>query len=394
MKIFKNENEMQEWLHSELKKNSGELKSIICNIEEFIDKRAESEEEHKIIKSFHDSISSLSETEILSVNENISEKKGEVLRPDFTLFSHSTGRIIIVELKNSSNAAREAGTELTSYAQEIANQLFFKSTNSIVRVIISSDFKTILINFIRNMIFVQNLSVLCLEPTHFSGETKLKIIDHKKISLNFPVNHYPPPSLFHSIQIRLYNQFKDGNIDTDQRIRCEKLLNRALSDMSKIEDQNGFAVIWRDNENSYSPYFISLVYLPYYAMPSNAPSKLPKNNFQKNLNGVITKPLNTDPTLDKIFNNILNIFSCEKNYHIDFENHMSDEAWLNALPLDLTRHSFISFAAWGNLVKLIAPPHANISKALFHGEAHLLKSDLNYFWGFLDSFLGADMSNF
>lgn len=57
-----------------------------------------------------------------SADDNIAQKKGEVFKPDVLLFSDSAGAFIIVELKATAAAARQALTEVLGYAEEIRKQ--------------------------------------------------------------------------------------------------------------------------------------------------------------------------------------------------------------------------------------------------------------------------------
>ena len=47
----------------------------------------------------------------------------------------------------------------------------------IVYVIISNEYPNLLLHHIRNMIFIQNLNVLCLKPVKLEGKIGLEIID-------------------------------------------------------------------------------------------------------------------------------------------------------------------------------------------------------------------------
>lgn len=57
-----------------------------------------------------------------SADDNIAQKKGEVFKPDLLLFSECAGAFIIVELKATAAAARQALTEVLGYAEEIRKQ--------------------------------------------------------------------------------------------------------------------------------------------------------------------------------------------------------------------------------------------------------------------------------
>lgn len=180
MSIFRYEKDMQEWLENALKENYGEFYSLINNAELF-ENMYKNYHKNIALNSFCNSLSSLHETEMISANKNISYKKGESLKPDFVLYSYSTESLVLIELKNSSNATREAGTELGAYNYELYSYFPNMPKLDIVYVIISNEYPNLLLHHIRNMIFIQNLNVLCLKPVKLEGKIGLEIIDFNLI---------------------------------------------------------------------------------------------------------------------------------------------------------------------------------------------------------------------
>jgi len=173
--MFKNEQEMQEWLSNELKDNSS-LADIIEDYEE--SSEGTDAIRNRIVDSFNYCLQSLDVVEVISENENISLREGDILKPDFLLYSPSTESIIIVELKNIANPTRQVGTELGAYSSEVKSYLPFMSDGDIVHVVVSREWPTLLRHYIFHEIYWLNRKVLCLEPVeNDEGEIKLKVLD-------------------------------------------------------------------------------------------------------------------------------------------------------------------------------------------------------------------------
>lgn len=81
---------------------------------------------------------------VLTSDNNISMSRGETLRPDFICISASTNSIYLIELKKSTQTAREAITELLGYEHEIRNYLPFLANHDLNFILISSEWSTLL----------------------------------------------------------------------------------------------------------------------------------------------------------------------------------------------------------------------------------------------------------
>ena len=272
MSIFRYEKDMQEWLENALKENYGEFYSLINNAELF-ENMYKNYHKNIALNSFCNSLSSLHETEMISANKNISYKKGESLKPDFVLYSYTTESLVLIELKNSSNATREAGTELGAYNYELYSYFPNMPKLDIVYVIISNEYPNLLLHHIRNMIFIQNLNVLCLKPVKLEGKIGLEIIDFNLIDeldegLIKNNKNKIPASLLQSFQICIYDdELQKGSNDFSRLDKYINLFETALNNMANMGNKlnsNGFAILWKDRYASLAPYSISVVYMPSY----------------------------------------------------------------------------------------------------------------------------------
>ncbi|MDR0920395.1 MAG: hypothetical protein LBM93_14310 [Oscillospiraceae bacterium] len=95
--------------------------------------------------------------------KNISTDPSEKLFPDFLLYNETEEVYIIGELKRNDKTARETITELLAYKTELLNHIPFLGDNSILLLIISTDFPTLLNHAIGNLI-LRHQPLLCLMP--------------------------------------------------------------------------------------------------------------------------------------------------------------------------------------------------------------------------------------
>lgn len=358
MNIFNCEKDMQEWLSSELKKNDGSFISIICNVDQFNDFYREGKIKHKVLDSFYRSLSSLYETKILSEDKNISYTSGESLKPDFVLYSYSNESLILVELKNSKNATREAGTELGAYNYELSSYFPNMPKLDFVHIIISNYFPTLLLHCIRNMILIQGLNVLCLMPVCVEGLIRLQIIDYQMIlNLNlFPYysnSNRIPASLLQSFQVCIYDdELQKGGNDFNRLDKYINLLKTALNNMSLMGEKlnsNGFAILWKDRntETSLAPYSISVVYMPAYEQ-----IKLLDREYidvYRNMNKALNEfPSVVGVSILAIANEVEKLFLFDENISIRYEGFMDFRMWSK---IDPSRCDYQAFVSWGELFR-------------------------------------------
>lgn len=241
--IFNYERDMHQWLVEEFENIDG-LGEIIIennmhenNVENlnFINR--------KIIVNQQNCISALNHNYLISDDTNISIQERMILRPDLFLISRDPDGIVLVELKNRAASTRESGTELSAYTNSIVNIYPYMPNANIYYVIISSEWPSLLKNYVRNEVIWQNKNILCLKPKRVESSTKLDIVNiHDKFS-NYP-QRLSPKNL-RGIQLCVNNYEK-----TEIR---ENILYTALEFMSDAgyrQNDNGFCLLWRDLSDS------------------------------------------------------------------------------------------------------------------------------------------------
>lgn len=262
--IFKFEADMQVWLENEFERNKS-LADLIINKDEITKYSPNSFEEKKIHNSYIHCLESLYINKIISKNENISLKSNnnKSLKPDFLLYASDTQSIIIVELKNHKNATRQAGTEISAYANEIKSYIPFISDGDVINVIISSEWPILLRHYIFHEIFWLQRNVICLEPIEKDGNIKLKIkkissIIENEISLELCYKHLG------GYQLCLYddNLQKKIKIKNNLEVYIEQMKTAisAMATKGNSQKNHGFAFLWKDNSiESSAPYSITII---------------------------------------------------------------------------------------------------------------------------------------
>lgn len=270
-KIFENEAEMQKWLKDELDTCDG-LNDLIINCDKLESFNPSNLEENKIYASFKNCLEALYLNTIFSDNENIALSENEILKPDFLLYAPESQGIVIIELKNSANAARQAGTEISAYSAELKNHLLFLSDGDVFNVIISPEWKTLLKHHVLHEIFWKNRNILCLKPVEQeNGNIRLEILSIQEL-LNTPLKYKIPKEYLYGYQICLYDyELYNSNVDLKKRkAYFDKRVNQmkaALSIMAiegERQGSHGFAFLWKDNKlvpygNSLCPYNITII---------------------------------------------------------------------------------------------------------------------------------------
>lgn len=142
--MFNKESDMQEWLDTEIVKNSS-LSHIITSPPNKDETLYSSQKEYKkIYDSFDKSYDSLHVVKKITADENISSNRQEILRPDFILKLTENESIGIVELKNTRSASRQTGTELSAYHTQLKQHHPNLSKSDVIYIIISTDWSTLL----------------------------------------------------------------------------------------------------------------------------------------------------------------------------------------------------------------------------------------------------------
>lgn len=263
MSVFQNEKDMQQWLQGKL--NAGDsIGDLICNLDFFHLFQPQGYNQTAILESFKHCRGSLWCNELISSDANISQTKGEVLRPDFLLYGAEAESVVIVELKNTATATRQAGTEASAYAAEVRSYVPLISDGDVVNVIISTAWPTLLRHYIANEIIWSGRRIICLEPTISDGTTiQLSIISPQTISPE-TANAGMSDLEIGGYQLCLYDDELYGpSPDRNRFAKHEHQMLTALHAMSAKGNAlrgHGFAFLWKDTwEQSLAPYSITVV---------------------------------------------------------------------------------------------------------------------------------------
>jgi len=307
---FKSEKEMQAWL-SDLFKKGHFLAEIVLNYEDFRknkhhDNYPESSYQ-KIIQSFQHCLNSFENHEVLSEDVNISLNPGDILRPDFLLYSPGSESILIVELKNIKGPTRQVATEIGAYAAEIRSYLPFLADGDLVNVIISCEWPSLLYHFVYYEIVWLNKGIICLEPIQNGDEMGLKIVDPLIIFKEQMIPLISAKQLG-GYQICLYDDQILGGGDYMRLEEYEDSMRVALNAMSAKGNSlkaNGFAFLWRHCfDVGLAPYNITVINFASFQTPSLTTRNplIQKSDFGKRLKKVVRDydPEGHSRTLDVI----------------------------------------------------------------------------------------------
>ncbi|WGE68272.1 hypothetical protein NYR77_04400 [Actinobacillus equuli subsp. haemolyticus] len=354
--LFEREADMQLWLKNKLKECWG-LSELIANIEQLEEFSPSNEEEQKIYTSFNNCLEALHLNTIFSSDENISLSENEILRPDFVLYAPESQGVVIVELKNSANAARQAGTEISAYSGELKNHILFLSDGDIFNVIISPEWRTLLKRSVLHEIFWKHRNVLCLKPIkQEDGEIKLEILSIKEL-LNTPLKYNIPEEYLCGYQIclyddELYKKSDEYEANFDANINQMKAALSLMATEGEHKASHGFAFLWKDNElvpNGYSlcPYNITLMNIaPFQSVERFLQSDSNLSNMQRRWLELVSKE---DPTgHGYTFNSItgmgekfLSSFcSPITEGYFDWNNH-------KIIMFENNRANLVAFVGWG-----------------------------------------------
>ncbi|MBA5608513.1 hypothetical protein H3H36_24510 [Duganella sp. FT3S] len=265
MSIFSSEKEMQEWLSSHLEKEEG-LTDLVINREEIAERKPRNYAEARVIDSINKVFSSLHSTVKISEDENISSVTGEILRPDFVLYSPDTQSLIIVELKNLVSPSRQAGTELAAYSAGIRKFTPLLAEGDMAHVLISSVWPTLLKHYARDQILWQGRNLLCLTPVQLdTSEIALAIVDPGEIS-GVDLEYRLTPEQVCGYQICLYNY--QNKADLTQHENQLKAALQLMANEGNRQRSHGFAYLWRDHASfSLAPYSITCMVVAPFAFP-------------------------------------------------------------------------------------------------------------------------------
>ncbi len=157
-----------------------------------------------VLDSFHDLV-------LVSSDTSISKTVGEILRPDLVCFSMEQNVIVLFELKENSQTARQTMTELLAYEHEIKNQLPFLSFTDIYYVVVSTEWSTLMEHSLAALNTWSGHKVLGLLLQVQSN--KWQLTPHIPNAWSYiRANGLPPGSLY-TLNLCLYPKGKVANID-------------------------------------------------------------------------------------------------------------------------------------------------------------------------------------
>ncbi|MFC4686899.1 hypothetical protein ACFO4P_08115 [Epilithonimonas pallida] len=350
--FFKSEKDMQVWLSNLFEKGYC-LADIIMNYEDFTEnffhQNYPDSSHQKIVHSFNHCLNSFENHEVLVEDINISLDSGDILRPDFLLYSPKTESILIVELKNIKESTRQAATEIGAYAGEIRSYLPFLAEGDLVNVVISSEWPTLLCHFIYNEIVWLNKSIICLEPTQDGDGIALKIVD-PLIIFKEQITPLISANQLGGYQICLYdNQILNGG-DYMRLEEYEDSMLVALHAMSAKGNSlkaHGFAFLWRHCfDVGLAPYNITVINFVSFQTPilTMRNAAVQKSDFGKMLKKVVRDhcPEGHSKTLD-----IISDYS--ESFLKDFCSPMVEgySNWKTLKPRIFNNTDAIAFVGWG-----------------------------------------------
>jgi len=261
MKIFDNEQKMQDWLERELSEREG-LTELIEDFD-FGNVQTASWSFRKVLESYEYCLQSLNLLEVISRNEDISISPKEILRPDILTYAPETQSVVIIELKNIYGPTRQAGTELSAYCAEVNNYLPFISDSDIVNVIISAEWPTLLRRHVIQDILWRGRKLICLRPEFVGTFICLKVVTPDdlgcaEVDLKLSSHHVG------GYQLCLYDdELYSQNPNRDRLNAHLPQMKSALSAMAAkghALGSHGFAFLWRDLwAESLAPYNITML---------------------------------------------------------------------------------------------------------------------------------------
>jgi len=341
--IFKKELDMQEWLRKELNECYG-LSDLIINC---VDNNASTDAERKINSSYEYCLKSLDLTEVISEDKNISLKKGDVLRPDFLLYSVETESIIIVELKNISNPTRQVGTEISAYASEVKSYLPFIASGDIISVIISSTWPTLLRHFLFNEIFWLQKKILCLYPVEAKGKIRLKIKNARDIIEN-DVSIKLQDDCIGGYQICLYHKdIYHPVIDFKNYLEQMRTALLSMSVKGNSLNNHGFAFLWKDNRRfSIAPYSITILNFSSFQSFGQSFNRSDTENYEisKRFLKIVNthSPMGHGQSLDEITEHSQEFLSIFCNPMVEGYHY-----WYSLKEFMLENSDLLAFTGWG-----------------------------------------------
>ncbi|AJP52264.1 hypothetical protein [Pseudomonas simiae] len=380
MAIFANEAAMQMWMAEQLENvdGFGEL------VESSDVPEPKSIEEGYITKSYEFCLDALNFNIVISANENISLDPGDILKPDFLLYSSESEAVVVVELKNQSGPTRQAGTELGAYTAEIKQYLPFIAGSDVISIVVSPDWPVLLRHYIFNEIVWGNKRVVCLRPIQRDDQIKLELVPPEEL-IEGNLSVLLSDEHLGGFHISLYDMelYRGGARERiSAYVEQMQTATKYIAAKGRAQSNNGFAFLWKNERTeTLAPYFITVVNV--------APFKMLERFVR-------TFAIEDDCMLDRIIKKVAFEYSPEGHGASIGEQYKDSLKFLRtfcsaqsegflswpALKAFMIEHStLISFEAWGifekSLFEELEKAYANNNTTLKSNDPELGMSVLN-----------------
>lgn len=352
------ESKIQEMLANEIRENDGSLACLISEVsyDNLLRKKKDiygmndiiSQRYISSVETVMDLVSCEGKIICDDGKKNISMNSSETLRPDFVIYNEEDDAYIIVELKVSANAERQAVTEVMAYQLELRNYLPGLSNYNIPIVIISQDYRPLLKHAIFSML-MENQNVLCLsvnEDALMNGRTEevLEIVDcdtWSEIKWECRKDSLVGYTLsFYKIGEQSYSDKEMENI-----ISMTTVL---ISTEAEKVNSNGFAIAWKfknadgfDKESFYmTDYFVTYFCVdPYKNYVESVENTIMNKHIMYVKREGVFKELGAHFFLDKV----KKIFN--RNFDILYECGGNFEQFI--FPREIDNRILLKVASWG-----------------------------------------------
>ena len=278
--------------------------------------------------------------------KNISMNSKEQLYPDFVIYNEDEDAYIIIELKVSSQAERQAVTEVMAYQLEIKNYLPGLSNYNIPIVIISQDYRPLLKHAIASML-MENQNVLCLSVNEkaLANNIEDKILDIVNCDIWTDLKLSISKKSFVGHTLCFYNNGKDSYTDIEMDNILSKVTELISIEAEKV-DSNGFAIAWKNkgaegnNSKFMTKYFVTYFcvdpYVNYVSWGENAV-------MNEHIANVIREGLLRTDGFLKYAEKIINIYS--RNFSIRQENYTNFDDFI--ISEGMNEGTLIKISSWG-----------------------------------------------
>lgn len=215
----------------------------------------------KFIQNQFSCLKYFNDLEIISTDENVSISPSEILRPDIICINNKHQKVVIFELKKSTQTERQALTELLAYKHEVKNTIPFLSDSDIIFVLIATEWNTLLRHASINSIIWDKsyLSCLHLNTENFSLSPIITEAWHLTGSASFPSNGVIfKEILFKATTEHLYLQIENFTHEISTSFEGAKITGFSIISEVKEDEEyictigllNPLSFVTHMNENS------------------------------------------------------------------------------------------------------------------------------------------------